>query len=213
MPEYSLGRLVEHDPRSRTFRAATIAVKPRTVMWAHQAPVLDQGDIGQCTGAAMAQWLNTDYGGGRRLDIGDATDLYRLATRLDGFPGVYPPDDTGSSGLAVCKAARKLGYITAYRWTFSFQSFLSALSRSPLLVGTIWTESMFTPDRDLFIKPAGDPVGGHEYLMVGVNVEGQYVTLLNSWGESWGYRGRARITFADMALLLAQQGDVKIPIR
>ena len=212
MTHYSLGRLVEHDPRSRTFRAVGV-VKPRTVMWAHQGPVLDQGNLGSCTGNAMAQWLNTDFGGGHRLDQEKAVAFYEMATKLDPFPGSWPPEDTGSSGLAVCKAARKLGYISSYRWTFTFTSFLAALSRSPVLVGSVWTSGMFKPDDNLFIRPTGEAQGGHEYLMIGVNVEKKYVTLLNSWGDGWGYKGRARITFPDMALLLAQQGDVKVPVR
>jgi hypothetical protein len=33
----------------------------------------------------------------------------------------------------------------------------------------------------------------------------------NSWGESWGVRGSAWITAADLQWLLSQQGDVTVP--
>ena len=212
MPEYSLGRLVEHDPKSRMFRAATATVKPRTVTWAHQADVIDQGQVGMCTGAALAQWLNTDFGGAHRLTVADALRFYGLATHLDPFPGSYPPDDTGSSGNAVCKAGRLLGYLKSWRWTFSFMSFLGALARSPVLVGTEWYEGMFDPNPHGFIHPSGDMLGGHEYLVLGCDVDRKTVTILNSWGEGWGQHGRAHLSWADMALLLRNQGDVKVPI-
>ena len=31
-----------------------------------------------------------------------AVALYSDATKVDAYPGTYPPDDTGSSGLAIC---------------------------------------------------------------------------------------------------------------
>jgi hypothetical protein len=213
---YTLGRLVEHDPRSRAFLAA-VAPQPRTVTWEHEAPVLDQGDVGSCTGNALAQWLNTNHGmarpglGGFLVEY-DALTLYRLATRLDGFPGRYPPTDTGSSGGAVCKAGVQLGYLTAYRWTFSFMAFLGALARSPVLVGTEWYEGMFEPNPQGFIRPTGEVAGGHEYLILGCDVDKKTVTLLNSWSDQWGQHGRAHLSWADMALLLRNQGDVKVPI-
>lgn len=215
MPQqYALGRLVEHDPRARHYVAA-VAPRPRTVMWEHEAPIIDQGSIGMCTGAALAQWLNTNTarpGPTRFLDRSDALTLYRLATRLDPFPGRYEPDDTGSSGAAVCKAGVQLGYLTAYRWTFSFMSFLGALAKSPVLVGTEWYEGMNDPNPHGFIHPTGDVLGGHEYLVLGCDVDRKTVTILNSWGEGWGQHGRAHLSWADMALLLRNQGDVKVPI-
>jgi hypothetical protein len=214
LPTYTLGRLVEHDPRARNYVAAID--KPRTVTWEHDAPVLDQGDVGACTGNALAQWLNTSHGMARPnprvLVEDDALTLYRLATRLDGVPGQYPPTDTGSSGGAVCKAGVQLGYLTAYRWTFSFMAFLGALAKSPLIVGTEWYEGMFTPNPQGFIRPTGQVAGGHEYLILGCDVDRKTVTLLNSWSDKWGQNGRAHISWADMALLLARQGDVKVPI-
>ena len=44
MTVHALGRLVEHDPRARRYVAAID--KPRTVTWEHEAPVLDQGNLG-----------------------------------------------------------------------------------------------------------------------------------------------------------------------
>ena len=38
---------------------------------------------------------------------GFAVKLYEDATVVDGYPGEYPPDDTGSSGLAICKVSQR----------------------------------------------------------------------------------------------------------
>ncbi len=109
-----LGRHVEHDPRSRAFSAGTAAIK--SVRYKRHGNAFDQGELGSCTGNAMAGVLMTEplWIRGRNLTEADAVTLYKAATRLDKIPGKYPPDDTGSSGLAVMKAAVKAKYIAGY---------------------------------------------------------------------------------------------------
>ena len=195
------------------------ARRPKTVLWSHRAPVLDQGSLGSCTGNALAQWLNTDYarthprGTGMLMTGKDAVGLYTLATRLDTIPGEYPPEDTGSSGLAVCKAAVQMKLIGRYAHVFSFYALLMALQHSPVICGTLWTEGMFTPRAtDGVITPSGSAVGGHEYLLLGCDVDRQLITMLNSWGPEWGRQGRARISFSDFGDLLARDGDATVPV-
>jgi hypothetical protein len=216
---YALGRHVEHDERSRNFAAMVPAVKPKTVLWAHSAPVLDQGQLGSCTGNALAQWLNTDYArmhefDGLRAPLTEAAavELYSAATRIDNVPGHYPPVDTGSSGLAVCKAGVRAKYLTAYRWVFAFNALLLALQTSPVITGTGWYTDMFTPDRNNIIRPTGDLQGGHEYLILGADLERERLTILNSWGPGWGRNGRAFISFTSFGRLLRDHGDVTVPI-
>ena len=93
-----LGRHVEHDPQSRAFSAGTAAIK--TVTYQRHGSAFDQGDLGSCTGNAMAGVLMTDpfWVRGRNLTEADAVALYKAATKLDDIPGKSPPDDTGSSG-------------------------------------------------------------------------------------------------------------------
>lgn len=212
----ALGRHVEHDPRSRQY-AARRAVQPRSVLWTHRAPVLDQGSLGSCTGNALAQCLNTtkfveSRPRRRYLDEQMARLLYSKATALDNFPGQWPTQDTGSSGLGVAKAGVQLGYLSGYDHAFGFDHFAATLALQPVIVGTNWYSGMFDPASTGFVTPTGQLVGGHEYLALGINQPGRYITFLNSWSDGWGLKGRFRMAFDDFAALLNEQGDVTVPI-
>lgn len=209
---YSLGRLVQHDVRSLAFPAETAPLK--TVTHRLSGPVLDQGDIGSCTGNAMAQALNTTplRHGRPLLTESAAIRLYSRATEIDGFPGTFPPDDSGSSGLAVAKAAQEAKLISAYHHAFGIDQALGAIVLSAVILGIDWTNDMFTPDRAGYIHPTGSVAGGHEIAIIGINTRLERVTLLNSWGPSWGRNGRAYLKFADLDALLRAQGDVVVPV-
>lgn len=212
----AFGRIVHHDPRSREYPARRLT-QPRSVLWRHSAPVLDQGELSSCTGHALAQCLNTVFFAPARpkrryLDSRGAVDLYSVATGIDEFGGTYPPVDTGSSSLGVCKAGIQFGYLSAYRHAFGFEEAVAALGVSPAIGGFSWREGMMQTDGAGFIRPIGNLIGGHEITLIGVNLVDRYVTILNSWGPSWGRNGRAKITFADFERLLGEQGDVTVPV-
>lgn len=212
MPVYQLGRKVNHDPRSLAFHAAA-STDHRPVTHRHYGPILDQGNTSSCTGNAMAQALNTAplRHRGPYLTEQDALKLYAEATVLDPYPGTYPPDDTGSDGLSVCKAAQRQGWISSYTHAFGLDHALGALQLGPVLVGTTWHNDMFTPDSKGFVRPSGDVAGGHEYLLIGDNAKGK-LTFINSWGSGWGRRGRFYMSYADFDTLLKDNGDVTAPV-
>lgn len=216
---YALGRVVEHDPRSRQAQFAAAQAPLRTVSHRNwQKHPMDQLDLGSCTGHAMAQALNTTplRHGRPLLTHEDAVKLYSRATVLDGFPGQWPPDDTGSSGLAVAKAAKDAGYITAYHHAFGIDQALRALVLSPILIGIGWTESMFEVDGNGYIHPEGDDVGGHEIIGIAEDVKRQDIVILNQWynsdGTPWGRNGRARMTFEAFDERLRNRGDVTVAV-
>ena len=64
---------------------------------------------------------------------------------------------------------KEIGVITGYTWTFTFDAFLQALSRQPVLLGTDWYEGMTTPDDQGIAHPTGRHQGGHEYLASGIS--------------------------------------------
>lgn len=217
-----LGRHIEHDPLSFDFPAAQ-ATKVKSVMHARHGSVFNQGNIGSCTGNAMAGLLMTDpiWVPGRELTEEDALAIYELGTKLDGFPGDYPPDDTGSSGLGVARAARKMGEIKTYRHAFGIDQALRALTLRPTISGVPWYSGFDEPDADGLVQISGSIRGGHEFVQVGIDVDNWLVWNDNSWDTSWGVTGPEGafadgvtpggmfcFTFDTWAALLKQQGDV-----
>jgi hypothetical protein len=183
--------------------------------WERALGILDQGDLGSCTGNAGTGALGTepfytavgkevlpapdDMAGAEKY----AVQLYSDATRIDGYPGVYPPDDTGSSGLAICKVLKGRGTVTRYRWARSAYGFIRLLQDGPVLQGMPWYNSFFDPDANGFID--SDPnwsssglAGGHEIEALGVELDDKdvldsVILYANSWGEGWGDSGRFRM--------------------
>ncbi|MFF8589928.1 hypothetical protein ACF061_00570 [Streptomyces sp. NPDC015220] len=221
-----LGRHVQHDPRSLTYAHGVLPKSAiRSVDWTRRAPIFDQGRTGSCTGNAAAGLVGTDCAArtgltsveisGHILPVDEtlATQVYSLATQLDDIQGVYPPDDTGSSGLGAAKALIKLGLASAYKHAFSVDALKSALQTGPVMVGTVWMESMFDVDPDgyVVVDRKSSVAGGHEYVISAYDVNRQAYRIDNSWGESWAARGSAWLTQTNLAWLLAQDGDVTVP--
>lgn len=220
-----LGRHVEHDSRSRDYAISEDLVPPTYTSAVHQVwiPVLDQGDLGSCTGNAAEGFAGSDplYNaipttvkarptGDAIADEKQAVALYSAATTLDNVRGNYPPTDTGSSGLAVAKAAQKAGLISGYQHAFTLDTALKALAVSPLIVGVNWYEGFDNPDANGLVKVAGSVRGGHEFLLYGINAEQRVVLARNSWGESWGVGGCFAFSFDDFGRLLDEQGDATL---
>jgi hypothetical protein len=212
-----LGRHVEHDIRSWAFavpEAASHAVLKST-FWARRSGILDQGDTGSCTGNAEAGAIATDSNGRTGMtgiDEHVALKLYSGATRIDHIAGEYPPDDTGSTGLAVMKAAQRAGYIRSYRHAFSLGAMLHALQYGPAIVGMAWLTGCDKPDTNGLIAYSGELRGGHEILCRGVDMENSLLWFDNSWGVEWGRAGSFAMTFADFENAMADNGDMTIPV-
>ena len=218
---FNPGRIINHDPRSLAY-GAELASEPKTIMWQSQAPVLDQGKSNACVGFTFAQLLNTQFHDETRIkllgskdqffDSHKAYDWYSRATEIDEFPGQMPTEDTGTSALAMCKVAEREATIKAYNHAFGFDECIKALQNGPVMVGTFWTQGMFTPRNDGFVELIGNEVGGHEYLLIGVNMEEKYCTFLTSFGPTYGDNGRFKMKFDVFDTLLINQGDCIIPV-
>ena len=220
-----LGRHIDHDPANRDYDFRTVApkgLKTHDVSWAVDGLVLDQKLLSGCTGFAAAGLCNTTMFKplrnklmeGKTLQYKHAVNFYRRATRFDPFPGVFEPNDQGSTGNAAAKALREAGYIDVYRWCFSFDAFVAALMTQPVMVGTYWTNTMFNPDNGLVRvgRLTNDNIsGGHEYLCTGVRFSDNLLLFRNSWGSSFGKAGNFTMYIPEFQQLLKADGDVTVP--
>jgi hypothetical protein len=211
-----LGRNVKHDSRSLDFQVeAAPTATLKTVNHKVNIGVLNQGNLGSCTGnagtanlAANDLWAN--YGKNLTLDEKYAVALYGRATALDDYQGTYPPTDTGSDGLTIAKVLKERNIIDSYQHATSLAATLTALQSQAVITGTEWREDMFNPDDDGRLRITGDVAGGHEYLLRGVDVENKRVWMRNSWGKTWGVAGEAYFTWDDFEELLHADGDVTV---
>lgn len=217
-----LGRHVRHDPRSLHYQVAPRSLADlKSVRHRRYIPVLDQGDLGSCTGnaalgavgtGALFQALAGNAGCPSENDAAkdeqQAVSLYSAATALDDYDGEYPPTDTGSDGLSVAKAAQRAGLISGYRHATSLEAALTALAAQPVITGVNWYEGMDSPDVDGLVLVTGQVRGGHEFVLDELDVDNRLVWFTNSWTESWGIDGRACIGWDDFGRLLDEQGDV-----
>lgn len=213
-----LDRLVQFDERSRAFPVTAALGEDRPVitkLWTipHGSPVLDQGAEGACAGFGITNELRFNPVPVRGLDETFARErVYYEAQKIDPWAGgSYPgasPWYEGTSVLAAVKVAATLNFYTEYRWAFNETDMARSVSYlGPVIIGVPWYEGMFSPDATGYLRPTGALVGGHCTLVVGVSAVYGYYTIYNSWGPAWGNAGRARISRADMATLLAQQGE------
>lgn len=213
-----LKRNIHHDSESKKFAFDTTGLKIIDIEHKRLIPVLDQGQIGSCTGNAGIGCINTSPFIQNPIPIfqpneNGALALYSAAEMIDG-DGPYPPNDHGSSGLSIAKvlANPQLKIISGYQHTFTLNDALKALTQYPIITGTNWYENMFNPDPDGRVHPTGKLAGGHEYEAYKIDTENGRIWFYNSWGTSWGVNGTFYMTWADYAALLAKQGDVTVLI-
>lgn len=223
IPDKRLGRHIEHDPRSRE-HAYGVTLAPAAYVRVHHrvyGGVLNQGDVGSCTGNATAGAINTaglHVVGHTALKEPDALGIYELATSLDEFEGAYPPDDTGSSGLSAAKSAKQKTLIGSYQHAFNMEAALTALQKGPVITGVDWYEGFDSPSSTTgLVKPTGQVRGGHEIVAIGFEphavLSDSLVFLQNSWGREWGLAGRFCWTVSTWQKLLNAQGDATILLK
>lgn len=212
-----LGRVVEFDPLSLSehpitdvLTAAQVA-DPVTKLWQVGIPSpLDQGREGACVGYAFTHELMAEPVAVGGLSNAYALGAYRRAQNLDNFPNSQP----GTSVLAGAKTMKERGWYTRYTWCETEEEVAAAVSHvGPVVVGTNWHQDMYTVPRDGFVTATGRVVGGHCWLLVGLNVEGGYYDWINSWGLKYGKRGRAKIRREEFTKLWNRRGEGCVPIR
>jgi hypothetical protein len=191
----------------------------------HTSKIFDGVDdvdaLGSCTANSATGLVSILHTAAALADAGlDVTDptgaekwaisLYSDATHRDQWHDqAWPNTDCGSSGLGVAKALRHRGLIDQYGHATTAEELGALLQFGPVLMGTVWMDSFFTPGPDGFIDadpnwPSSTVAGGHEVCLtaledVSLNPDGTLadstaLRFVNSWSSSWGEQGSGRLT-------------------
>lgn len=174
--------------------------QPTGKIWS-DAVVLDQGAYGTCVGNGWAGWGDCNPIEDHYDEI-DARAIYEEATAIDNGK----PDKTYQLGASVrsgAKAMQNRKRLSAYAFASSIDEIIQWIDlRGPVVIGSDWDNSMFSPNSKGFVSPDGNVAGGHCYLMLGYDPVTRVFEFRNSWGSGWGQSGSFYMTQADVQTLV-----------
>ena len=192
----------------QTQRPLTLPLPVTRKLWDDNYWWGDQGNTPQCVAYAWNHWLADAPVVHSINPVVPPQRLYESAKRLDEWPG---ENYDGTSVRGGVKALQAAGWVSSYWWTWDVNVLANTiLTIGPVVLGTDWFSGMMTPDRNGRVSATGRPVGGHAYVLNGVDTTQRLFRIKNSWGRSWGQGGHAWIGFTDTARLLARQGEACI---
>lgn len=169
--------------------------------WKFPAPSLDQKNTPHCVGFAGANF-RVNYPTFTPQTNADGDKYYYKSKEYDG----QPLQENGSCGRSLAKALVYYGVIQAYAFALDIPTLdYWLLNKGPIMVGTVWTMDMFSPDADNVIHCTGSEAGGHEYLL-NAKKPG-WKRIHNSWSDSWGIKGEAWISDEEFEKIFSYNGD------
>ena len=210
---YNFGRIEVEDSRDRSYGIAPMLMSVPQIserFWWDDGWWGNQGTTSQCVAYSWSHWIEDgpviqDSVVGRTKPLFDTTMLYETCQKVDQFPG---ENYNGTSVRAGAKILKELGIISEYRWAFNVNEIINTLlTLGPMVVGTKWYHKMQFPSKSGIIKPRGRAIGGHAYLLNGVNVDKEYFRIKNSWGKQWGDSGHAYVSFSDFEKIFKDGGE------
>jgi hypothetical protein len=218
---HSLGRVYIEDKRDLNYLIKNnqrtlqqISTPPKVLTqryWDANGWWGDQGNKPQCVGYSWAHWL--EDGPVQQSGIPPIIkpfDIYKNAQKLDEW---YGENYDGTSVRGAVKYLKNIGKVKSYYWAFDVQTLSETILKlGPVVVGTNWYNGMFYPNKNGLIKISGQMVGGHAYLINGVDTKTKQFRIKNSWGKSWGKGGHAFISFNDMLRLIKENGEICLAI-
>lgn len=211
----SLGRtIIDHNEANRLYPTRGTAYDPSIPLGDkvhRRIGAMDQGSTSQCVAYTGKGMLNTaPFSNVVAYDIRedyDEAQWYRWAQNRDEWPG-REPDYYGTSARGLCRGLRRHGVINSFRWCFGIDDVLHTLHQwGPVGIGGNWLTGMDAVSEEGVVSYSGEVRGGHEWEAFGLDVSSEQVVAMNSWGETWGDRGRFYISFSDLDLLLQDGGD------
>ena len=171
---------------------------------------MDQGATSMCVAYSGQQFLSCNPVRNKRYP--STEKLYLRCQQNDEWPG---EGYDGTSVRALFKILTEDQYVSEYRWAFDVMTVVRhVLGVGPVVFGTNWYSGMMDDDKYGFIRPSGYVVGGHAYLVKGVNLDIDCrdgtkgaLRIINSWGKSWAQGGYAWISLQDAARLITEFGE------
>lgn len=216
-----LGRRHAPDNRDKNHLMATVLDPFRNKFFPRGLPpgtrhyvpghVLDQGNTGTCVGHGWAGFLQGAPLMTKPVDETQPFAIYDACIKIDEFSDndVDPDRQYGTSVRAGAKVLQSLGYIKQYVWAQNSEDLRAwhLAGFGTCVLGINWYTSMFTPDKDGFLDISGIIEGGHCIKTTGWSDKHDAVYIQNSWGTSWGVKGRARIKRSVLDRLLSEDGE------
>ena len=210
------------DFRDWQYRPALVRLK-RELDPPDNLKILNQGGEGSCTGFALAATINLLRQRANRRGFVSARMLYEMAKKHDEWPGFeyegsscrgaiqgwyhmgvcvdskwrYVENEPGNLTVDAAKDARKNTLGAYYRIGTRISDFHAALNEAGVIYCSANVhEGWERPSKRTGIIPMKqDSLGGHAFTIIGYDNKGFWVQ--NSWGSSWGLRGRALWTYED----------------
>lgn len=213
---YSFGRLEVPDARDMQFGIAPLLLSMPQItekFWWDGGWWGNQGSTSQCVAYSWMHWLEDgpviqDSIFGREKPLFQPIEFYHTCQLVDQWPG---ENYNGTSVRAGAKVLCDLGVINEYRWAFNIDEIINTLlTFGPMVVGTKWYKDMQFPDKTGKVSVKGRSVGGHAYLLNGVDVNKGYIRIKNSWGNQWGDNGYGYITIDDFEKVFEDGGEACI---
>lgn len=184
-----------HPPRPPKPRPPT----PSAIEW-EDLIQLDQGQTPHCVGFGWAAWGDCAPVEDRYQNP-DGDQIYYECKVIDG----QPQQENGSTVRSGAKAMQNRGRLGAYVFASTTDEVKQwVTNHGPVVIGSDWTQDMFTPDASGFVHPTGVVAGGHCYLLLGYDSANDAFEFDNSWGSAWGKNGRFFMRRADFDSFVMQ---------
>jgi hypothetical protein len=215
---YSYGRIESPDPRDGNYNVEDVIPDmpmPIRKFWWDNAWWGDQRRTSHCVAYSWMHWVEDgpviqDRIPSREKPILPPKEFYNACQKIDKWPGEEPVYK-GTSVRAGAKILKSVGIINEYRWAFTVRSMVrTLLTLGPMVVGTKWYAGMDKPNYKGAMTIKGRKLGGHAYVINGVDTEHKFFRIKNSWGRRWGDGGYGYLRFSDMQKLLSEGGDACI---